>query len=253
MEKLFLIVSLVILCLSMTAQTKPAIEWVYIPAGTFTMGSPDNEFDRNGLEYEHKVTVNAFKMSKFEITFVQYDKFCEATGRKKPDDNGWGRGNRPVINVSWDDANSFANWMNCRLPTEAEWEYACRAGTTTPFSTGENIITLQANYNGNFPYMNHPKGEYKARTVPVGSYAPNSFGLYDMHGNVWEWVNDWYEEYLKIMPHQTNPTGPEKGIYRVYRGGGWNLLAQFCRSAKRRYQEPGRKFNYLGFRMVSSE
>lgn len=253
MQKFLFIQLLIILSFVVRAQTKPTIEWVDIPAGTFTMGSPDTEFDRNGLEYEHQITLSAFKMSKYEVTFDQYDKFCEATGRKKPDDNGWGRGNRPVINVSWDDATAFANWMNCRLPTEAEWEYACRAGTTTPFSTGENISTSQANYNGNFPYRDQPKGEYKAKTVPVGTYSPNAFGLYDMHGNAWEWVNDWHEDYLKVMPPQTNPKGPQKGIYRVYRGGGWNLLAQFCRSAKRRYQSPERKFNYLGFRVAISK
>ena len=200
------------------------------------MGSPVGEFDRSDYEVQHQVTLSAFKMSKYEVTFDQYDAFCVATGRKKPDDNGWGRGNRPVINVSWLDAAEFAKWMGCRLPTEAEWEYACRAGTTTPFNTGENLTTAQANYNGNFPYNNKPKGEYREKTTPVGSFAPNSFGLYDMHGNAWEWVNDWFENYSFKAPAQTNPTGLSTGQYKVYRGGGWNLIAQFCRSARRRYQ-----------------
>ena len=235
------------------SQPKPTIEWVDIPAGTFLMGSPKTEFDRSDYEIQHKVTLSAFKMSKYEITFDQYDAFCDAKGYKKPDDEGWGRGNRPVINVSWNDATAFAKWMGCRLPTEAEWEYACRAGTTTPFNTGENLTTAQANYNGNFPYNNNPKGEYREKTMPVGSFPPNAFGLYDMHGNAWEWVNDWFENYSPQALAQTNPTGPVTGQYRVYRGGGWNLIAQFCRSARRRYQEPDRRFNYMGFRVVSSK
>jgi len=244
---------LMIFGLFTTAQNKPIIEWVDIPAGTFTMGSPTSEFDRSHYEIQHQVTLSAFKMSKYEVTFEQYDAFCIATGRTKPDDNGWGRGKRPVINVSWDDAAAFAKWMGCRLPTEAEWEYACRAGTTTPFNTGNNLTTSQANYNGNFPYNNNPKGENRAKTVPVGTFAANAFGLFDMHGNAWEWVNDWFENYSTKATAQTNPQGPSSGKFRVYRGGGWDLIAQFCRSARRRYQEPDRRFNYMGFRVVSSK
>ncbi len=252
MRNIFLFL-LMIFGLSATTQNKPIIEWVDIPAGTFTMGSPTSEFDRSHYEIQHQVTLSAFKMSKYEVTFQQYDAFCIATGRTKPDDNGWGRGNRPVINVSWDDATAFAKWMGCRLPTEAEWEYACRAGTTTPFNTGNNLTTSQANYNGNFPYNNNPKGENRAKTVPVGTFAANAFGLFDMHGNAWEWVNDWFENYSPKATAQTNPQGPSSGKFRVYRGGGWDLIAQFCRSARRRYQEPDRRFNYMGFRVVSSK
>ena len=233
------------------AQNKPVIEWAEIPAGTFLMGSPKSEFDRSDYEIQHSVTLNAFRMSKYEITFDQFDAFCTATGRRKPDDNGWGRGKMPVINVTWDEAVAFADWIGGRLPTEAEWEYACRAGTTTPFNTGENLTTNQANYNGEFPYHNFHKGENRGKAITVGSFPPNSFGLYDMHGNVWEWVNDWYENYSAGA--QTNPQGPSKGTYKVYRGGGWNLIAQFCRSAKRRYIEPARKFNYIGFRVAASK
>jgi formylglycine-generating enzyme required for sulfatase activity len=249
----FLIFILMSFGLFATSQTKPAIEWIDIPAGTFLMGSPTSEFDRNDYEIQHQVSLSAFNMSKYEVTFDQYDSFCDATSRRKPDDKGWGRGKRPVINVSWDDATAFCKWMNCRLPTEAEWEYACRAGTTTAFNTGDNLTTSQANYNGNFPYNNNPKGENRAKTLPVGSFAANAFGLYDMHGNVWEWVNDWFENYPPKPVAQTNPKGPSSSNYRVYRGGGWDLIAQFCRSARRRYQEPGRSFNYMGFRVVSSK
>jgi formylglycine-generating enzyme len=247
------ILSVIILFLGIQgfSQTKPAIEWADITAGTFIMGSPKSEFDRSDYEIQHKVTLNAFRMSRYEITFDQFDAFCVATGRKKPDDSGWGRGKLPVINVNWFEAVAFAEWMGCRLPTEAEWEYACRAGTTTPFSTGENLTTEQANYNGNFPYHNFPKGVHREKTLPAGSFQPNAWGLYDMHGNVWEWVADWYENYSAEA--QVNPTGPASGAYKVYRGGGWNLIAQFCRSAKRRYFAPERSFNYIGFRIVSSK
>jgi len=251
MRNILLFLLFIIFGLFATAQTKPVIEWVDIPAGAFLMGSPQSEFDRSEYEIQHEVTLIAFKMSKYEVTFDQYDTFCAATGRKKPDDHGWGRGNRPVINVTWYDATEFAKWMGCRLPTEAEWEYACRAGTATPFHTGENLTTDQANYDGNFPYKGNPKGVDRGRTIPVGSFAPNAYGLYDMHGNAWEWVNDWWVNYSPKATAQFNPTGPETGKYRVYRGGGWNLIAQFCRSARRRYIEPERRFNYMGFRVVT--
>ena len=155
-------------------QDKPSIDWVVIPAGTFTMGSPEDEASRTEGEKQHSVTVEAFQMSAYPVTFTQYDAFCEATGRVKPGDNGWGHENRPVINVSREDAEAFADWMQCSLPTEAQWEYACRAGTTTTYYTGDNISKQQANFGGE-------------KTAPVGSYPPNAWGLYDMAGNVWEW------------------------------------------------------------------
>ena len=224
------------------------IEWIQIPAGTFTMGSPVSEISRSDNETQHQVTLSSFKMSKNEITFAQYDIFCEKTGREKPNDNGWGRGNRPVINVSWEDATAFANWMGCRLPTEAEWEYACRAGKTTPFNTGNNLTTNQANYDGNYPYNNNPKGNYLQKTMPVGSYSPNSWGLNDMHGNVWEFCSDWYSSYPSSS--QTNPTGASSGSYRGFRGGSWLSLPHYCRSARRDGHEPSFRYSYLGFRLV---
>ena len=230
------------------SEQKPEIEWAEIPAGTFIMGSPVDELNRKANEQQHEVSLSAFKMSKYEITFAQYDRFCEATGREKPDDEGWGRKNRPVIHVSWHDAVAFADWMGCRLPTEAEWEYACRAGTTTPFNTGDNLTTNQANYNGNFPYNNNVKGEFVSQTLTVGSFAPNAWGLYDMHGNVWEWCSDWYDEYPGTP--QTNPTGPESGIFRVFRGGGWRNYAQLCRSAFRYNYFPEHNHFNIGFRLV---
>jgi formylglycine-generating enzyme required for sulfatase activity len=228
---------------------RPRIEWVAIPAGTFMMGSPDSETSRyNDEGPRHQVTLSGFKMSKYEVTFAQYDAFCEATGRRKSSDNGWGRGNRPVINVDWYDATAFAQWMGCRLPTEAEWEYACRAGTNTPFNTGSCLSTAQANYNGNDPYLYCIKGSYIQRTQPVGSYAPNAWGLFDMHGNVFEWCSDWYGNYYTNS--QTNPTGPASGSKRVLRGGGWSYNGSYCRSALRFYYEPSARVLDIGFRLV---
>lgn len=226
------------------------IEWVNIPKGSFIMGSPYDEegrFDNEGPT--HKVLVDGFKISKYEITFSQYDAFCEATKRKKPSDEGWGRGNRPVINVSWYDAQAFAEWAGGRLPTEAEWEYACRAGSDTPFNTGENC-TKKANYNGNYPYNDKAKDEYMKKTMPVGNYSPNKWGLYDMHGNVWEWCYDWYDKNYYLISSDYNPRGPSLGSCKSIRGGSWANNGQFCRSAVRDYGCSHDKFNFIGFRVV---
>lgn len=231
-------------------QMKPTIIWANIPQGTFIMGSPIKEVDRGNDETQHQVTVNAFKMSKYEITFEQYDMFCSATGKELPLDKGWGRGKRPVINVSWNDARAFAVWMGCRLPTEAEWEYACRAGTTTPFYTGDNITTLQANYNGLYPYNNNLRGVNRERTLPVGSFAPNPWGLHDMHGNVWEWCSDFNGIY-QTNP-QLNPKGPTTGLNRIVRGGSWSNFARNCRSAGRNDGDPEKGYASTGFRIVMS-
>ena len=229
---------------------RPTIEWVSIPAGTFTMGSQTSETDRLNDETQHQVTLDAFKMSKYEITFEQYDLFCEETNRTKPSDDDWGRGKLPVIKVSWEDAKAFAEWMGCRLPTEAEWEYACRAGSTTVFSSGDNLTALQANYNASAPYNNNAVGEYKQKTLPGGSFAANAFGLFDMHGNVWEWCSDWHNgAYSKES--QTNPKGDAAGYDRVYRGGSWRSDGKDCRSARRNHTIPSTRLNTVGIRLVS--
>ena len=231
--------------------TKPEIEWVSIPAGTFIMGCSTGEVDRSDDEIQHQVSLSAFKLSKYEVTFAQYDAFCDASGRQKPADEGWGRGNQPVINVSWDDAKAFALWMGCRLPTEAEWEYACRAGTTTPFNTGNCLSTKQANYDGVFSYYNCSEGEYRRKTLPVGSFAPNAWGLYDMHGNVWEWCSDWYGKYQTSAT--TNPKGPASGSDHVCRGGSWSNYALDCRSAFRNTLPINTDSDDdVGFRLASS-
>ena len=228
---------------------RPHIVWVDIPAGTFMMGSPSSEDGRRDDEHQHQVTLSQFKMSKYTITFDQYDMFCEATGRQKPDDFGWGRGNRPVIYVNWHDATAFAEWMGCRLPTEAEWEYACRAGTTTPFNTGNNLSKSQANCARDFPYNNKFQGENLRKTISVGSFAPNNWGLYVMHGNVLEWCSDWWSTPLQ---EQTNPKGSISGSYRVCRGGDWSSDAIFCRSSARLPTNPNISVTNVGFRLALS-
>lgn len=158
-----------------------------IPAGRFLMGSPQDEHGRTEHEGpQHEVIIaQPFALGVYAVTFSEYDCFCEATGRKTPADNDWGRKNHPVINVSWHDAQAYCGWLNkqtgqsYRLPSEAEWEYACRAGTTTPFNTGEKINSEQANFD-----------TAHGRTLPIGSFPSNKFGLYDMHGNVLEWAQD---------------------------------------------------------------
>jgi formylglycine-generating enzyme required for sulfatase activity/tRNA A-37 threonylcarbamoyl transferase component Bud32 len=215
------------------------IDWVTIPSGSFIMGSNDRDLYASKDETPaHKVSVNSFKMSKYEITFKQYDVFCEATGKKKPLDNGYGRGNSPVINVTWNDATAYAQWLGARLPTEAEWEYACRAGTKTYFNTGNHLTKTQANYN-------------KSKQIfTVGNFYPNTWGLYDMHGNVREWCSDSYKrDYYKNSPEK-NPLGPSSSSksYRVLRGGSWKDTKEYCRSAHRESSNKGD--TDIGFRVV---
>ncbi len=227
--------------------------WIDIPGGTFMMGSPSNEPSRVVInETQHQVTVSSFKLGKNEVTFEEYDAFCTATRRRKPDDDGWGRGTRPVMNVSWNDAKAFADWKGCRLPTEAEWEYACRAGSTSAFYTGDNITTEQANFNGiKEPYNGASPGKYLAKTQPVGSYAPNPFGLYDMHGNVSEWVSDWYTDNYQ-NGNQTNPQGPDKGSEKIRKGGSWYDQGWRCRSAYRLRIAPDRIDRIIGIRLAKN-
>ncbi len=230
---------------------KPIIQWVEIPGGTFLMGSPANEPGRQVDEDQIQMTIASFKMSKYEITFAQYDLFCDATGRAKPKDNTWGRENRPVLNVNWVDADAFAKWLGCRLPTEAEWEYACKAGSDTPFNTGNNLTTDQANYDGNYPYNGNATGTYRQKTSSVGSFTPNTWGLHDMHGNVWEWCSNWYGDYPNAPAN--NPQGPSEGQVKIYRGGSWGSDAEVSRSAYRNHLNPNNKSDFIGIRLVLVE
>lgn len=215
------------------------IEWVKIPAGKFRMGSKD---ESNATV--HTVSLDSFYISKTLVTFDQYDIFCEATGRNKPNDRGWGRGNRPVINVSWHDADAFCKWLSAKtgekihLPTEAQWEYACRAGTTGDRYGKLDEIAWYKNNSG-------------GKTHPVAQKEPNAYGLYDMLGNVWEWCNDFYGDYPPGAV--VNPTGPEDGTNRVLRGGSWFINGRFARSAYRSRSGPSYRNVFTGLRLARGQ
>jgi formylglycine-generating enzyme required for sulfatase activity len=216
-------------------------EMVVIPAGEFMMGSPASEMYR-GAETLHRVAIPSFALGKYEVTFAQWDA-CVADGGCggfKPDDQSWGRGNQPVIGVSWEDAQTYIAWLNrktgkrYRLPSEAEWEYAARGGATTAFSYGEAITSNQANYDGSTGYNGGPAGPNRQKTIPVGSFPPNAFGLHDMHGNAWEWVEDcWSDEYTAAHPADGKPFLGENCDGRVMRGGSWEDYAGDVRAAAR--------------------
>jgi formylglycine-generating enzyme required for sulfatase activity len=220
------------------------------------MGSEEGEFGRDSDEGRVRtIRVAKFRLARTEVTNAQYRVFVEATGHPTPpywSDPKWNGDDHPVVGVSWDDAMAFCGWAGLRLPSEAEWEYACRAGTTTPFSFGSTITTEQVNYNGNFPYLGGKEGEYREGTVPVGSLPVNAWGLHEMHGNVWEWCEDWFGEYSKA-PSDGSAQKEEHGSgRRVLRGGSWIGLARCCRSASRIGGHPGDRDDLVGFRPASS-
>ncbi len=230
---------------------------VVILADRFRMGSPPDELERtDGEAPRHEVRIAAaFAMGVYAVTFEDYERFCDDTKRGKPEDQGWGRGRRPVINVSWEDARAYCAWVSeqtgraYRLPSEAEWEYACRAGTETPFHSGLRITTEQANFDGNYTYNGSAKGEYREQTVPVGSFPPNAFGLYDMHGNVWEWCQDtWHGSYEGAPSDGLAWEGGETGA-RVLRGGSWYGRPGGCRAASRHHDGPDDRDDNFGFRV----
>jgi len=231
-------------------------DWVDIPAGSFMMGSPESEEGRFGDERCHHVSVAAFKMLKSPVTFAMYDAFCEATGREKADNRGWGRCNRPVILVSYWDAVDYCVWLSkmsgwqVRLPTEAEWEYACRAGTSTPFWTGDTISTDQANYNGNYTCGNGGKGVWREKTMPVDIFPPNPWGLHDMHGNVLEWCASEYDGDYSSMEQRDASADRSNDSGRVLRGGSWFDHPRDLRSANRHMFEPDYIEDFIGFRLV---
>jgi formylglycine-generating enzyme required for sulfatase activity len=195
---------------------------VIIPAGSFVMGSPESEDERQDHEGPlHQVTLSRpFAIGRRAVTFDEYDAFCAAKGVRKPGDEGWGRGRRPVINASWDDAAAYCQWLAeqtgqpYRLPTEAEWEYVCRAGTLTPFHFGDTISTDEANCNGKIRYGRGPAGQCRGKTVPVGSLPANPWGVCEMHGNVWEWCHDCFSVY-SARP-VIDPVGAATGGRRGY-------------------------------------
>lgn len=251
--------------------------FVLIEGGTFEMGSPDTEAWRSGDETQHTVTVSDFYMSIYELTQKEYR---EVTGENPSSFSG---DDLPVESISWLDAIRYCNarsqkenltpvytvdgqsvtWDRSadgyRLPTEAEWEYACRAGTVTPFNTENSISAEEANYYGHYPYeiednyfsqgnLSTKPGEYRQTTVAVSSFSPNKWGLYNMHGNVGEWVWDYYGAYSTEA--QNDPAGAESGTLRVYRGGGWNDFAKNMRSAYRATMEQSKGSFNIGIRLV---
>lgn len=214
-------------------------QMVVIPAGEFTMGSPPSA---QQAEAAHRVTIAApFAVGKFAVTFDEWNDCVKGGGCEgyRPDDQGWGRGRRPVIDISWDLAQAYVQWLAARsgkpyrLLSEAEWEYAARAGTTTMFSTGEAISPRLANYDGSEDGSG-PSAANRKRTLPVGSFPPNAFGLYDMHGNVTQWVEDcWHDDYTDAAPHDGSAWVDGKCEGRVLRGGSWGDSESELRSAAR--------------------
>ena len=280
MKKLTILIIMV--CFIVSGLAAQQNNMVRINGGTFTMGSPANETNRRNSETQRQVTVSSFSISKYPVTVGEFRRYAannetvaELAGGDFVIENGrvvqkadanWRNpyisqaDNHPVVMISWFDAIFYCNWLSqqenltpaytidaelnvtwnrnangYRLPTEAEWEYACRAGTTTTYNTGATITTSQANFNN-------------TRTTPVGNYPANSWGLHDMHGNVYEWCWDWYGAYPAGA--QNNPTGAVSGTNRVRRGGSWFSVSSNLRSAYRDSSYPILMNNYIGFRLV---
>jgi formylglycine-generating enzyme required for sulfatase activity len=240
-----------------TFRNSSGMEFVKVSAGTFIMGSPPDEASRSKGEVQHQVTISRpFYMQTTEVTLKQWwavmgKKFF---GARK------GKDNMPVTDVSWIDCTRFIKKLNkkdegtYRLPYEAEWEYACRAGTTTVFSWGNTIDCSKAMYANKSLGLNECMEYYQSKGLPVNgpapvkSFPPNAWGIHDMHGNVWEWCQDWFNPY-PLTP-VTDPTGSETGTKRIRRGGSWFKYGYSCRSANRNYGNPATRFQTTGFRVV---
>ena len=222
-------------------------ELIILPGGRFRMGDLAHTGPENARP-AHEVELDSFGIGRYPLTFAEFDEFCMATGRARPRDEGWGRARRPVINVSWQDAADYCDWLSrqtgryYRLPTEAEWEYACRAGSNAAYCFGDDSEQLDR-------YAWH-SANAERKTQPVGSKYPNAWGLHDMHGNVWEWCSDWYaKDSYPVWPVR-NPTGGEQGAGRVLRGGSWDSSAKFASSCFRFCLSPGLRIIRAGFRVA---
>lgn len=248
-------------CEDRNVQIKAAIpEMVSLPSGIFTMGCVSGWLgfgnrdciDGDVFESEkpaHKVSISSFLIGKYPVTFAQFDIFCDLTGFAKPSDSGWGRGLRPVINVSWDDVQHYLNWLiqvtgqRYRLPSEAEWEYSARGGDyLSAFPWGMKAKPRYANYNYGLNAVR--------ATTPVGQFPANGFGLYDMHGNVEEWCQDTAHDNYHGAPSTNTAWVDENSTSRVVRGGSWNSYDELCRSADRKAFFSSYKGNFIGFRLV---
>jgi formylglycine-generating enzyme required for sulfatase activity len=249
------------------------LEMVMIPSGSFMMGSPETEEGSTDDERpQHQVTIKAFCLGKYQVTQAQWKAvaaFPQVNKELKLDPSRFKGDNRPVEQVSWEDAVEFCDRLSrhtkrqYRLPSEAEWEYACRAGTTTPFHFGETITTNLANYQGtdneeykwSGSYGSGPKGVYREETTAVGSFGvANNFGLYDMHGNVWEWCqDDWHSDYEGAPTDGSAWLSSEESSDRkLLRGGSWDINPDYCRSAFRHYNILDYYNYFIGFRVVCS-
>ncbi|NEP46305.1 MAG: formylglycine-generating enzyme family protein, partial [Okeania sp. SIO2H7] len=228
------------------------LEMVYIPGGTFTMGSPESEESRYDNEGpQHEVQVPSFYFGKYPVTQAQYEAI---TGKNPSHFKGE---KRPVECITWQNAVEFCQKLSektgktYRLPSEAEWEYACRAGTTTPFYFGETVTPELANYEGKYTYASGPQGLDREQTTEVGSFPPNAFGLYDMHGLVWEWCQDvWHEDYNGAPTDGSAWESDGDRSYRVQRGGSWVNYPRLCRCANRYWVVAGYWGSFRGFRVV---
>lgn len=222
---------------------------VLILPGQFTIGSPPSEEDRDGDEQQREVEMeSAFYLGETEVTVTVWKQIMGTVPREFQDDE------LPASGVSWHQARVFIDRMNqlgergWRLPSEAEWEYACRAGTQTPFSFGDNITPEQVNYNGRYPYAGGERGLRRDRPIPVRSLPPNPWGLYEMHGNVWEWCEDLYQ----MHPEREAPAMDTAGMPRVIRGGAWTSKGKQIRSAYRDGYPPASSGPKYGFRLAKS-
>ena len=222
---------------------------IEIPAGRFQMGGSSNSLDFDERP-RHEVELKPFAIGRYEVTFDEYDAFAKATGRPLPPDNGWGRGDRPVVNVTWEDAVAYTRWLSeqtghvYRLPSEAEWEYAAGRGARTLYWWGNSLGENRANC------FNCGSRWDAEKTAPVGSFRPNAFGLYDTAGNVSEWIQDCYHPSYKGAPADGSAWLEPGCARRVTRGGGFNSAANTLRLTKRSQQHAATRMNDLGFRVV---